>query len=108
MLIYNTGICHAKANLLAVLLRTQNIIVGFCFRRATLFEEDSSEYCDCCNIIPVDTRLIRICAYGNTNGKNEQFSLAKPNWLFQTGVTAISIWGKVFIQKAEFGYYVNV
>lgn len=40
-----TGICHAKANLLAALLRSQNIPAGFCFEHITLGADDSMGYC---------------------------------------------------------------
>jgi transglutaminase-like putative cysteine protease len=33
---HETGICHAKANLLAALLRSQGIPAGFCFQHITL------------------------------------------------------------------------
>lgn len=42
---YETGICHAKANLLAALLRSQGIPTGFCYQRLTLAEDASAGYC---------------------------------------------------------------
>ena len=42
---HKTGICHAKANLLAALLRSQGIPTGFCFQRITLADDDSMGYC---------------------------------------------------------------
>ncbi|HEY5556236.1 transglutaminase domain-containing protein [Acetobacterium sp.] len=45
VLIHQTGICHAKANLLAALLRFQNIPTGFCFQHITLSDDDSLGYC---------------------------------------------------------------
>lgn len=42
---YKTGICHAKANLLAALLRSAGIPTGFCFQHITLKEDDSMGYC---------------------------------------------------------------
>jgi len=40
-----TGICHAKANLLAGLLRAQGIPAGFGFQRVTVGEDASDGYC---------------------------------------------------------------
>ncbi|EGW41783.1 transglutaminase family protein [Desulfosporosinus sp. OT] len=76
---YQTGICHAKANLLAALLRTQGIPAGMCFQHITLADDDSLGYCvHCFNAIYVDNHWIKVDARGNTNGKNAQFSLDKP------------------------------
>lgn len=76
---HRTGICHAKANLLAALLRAQNIPAGFCFQHLTLMDDDSSGYCvHCYNAVFIDSRWIKIDARGNTNGKNAQFSLSEP------------------------------
>ena len=41
VLIHQTGICHAKANLLAALLRSQGIPTGFCFQHLTLADDDA-------------------------------------------------------------------
>lgn len=74
-----TGICHAKANLLAALLRAEGIKVGFCFQHITLAEDDSLGYCvHCYNAIYVQGKWIKVDARGNTKGKNAQFSLTKP------------------------------
>ena len=76
---YQTGICHAKANLLAALLRTQWIPTGMCFQHITLADDDSLGYCvHCFNAIYVDNHWIKVDARGNTNGKNARFSLDKP------------------------------
>ena len=83
VLIYRTGICHAKSNLLAALLRAQNIPVGFCFQHIVLSAEDSLRYCvHCYNAIFIDNHWIKVDASGNTNGKNAQFSLAEPQLAF--------------------------
>lgn len=82
---YRTGICHAKANLLAALLRSQGIPTGMCFQHITLADDDSIGYCvHCYNAIYINNRWIKVDARGNTNGKNAQFSvdlaiLAYPN-----------------------------
>ncbi|AGK99618.1 transglutaminase domain-containing protein [Clostridium pasteurianum] len=81
---YKTGICHAKANLLAALLRTQSIPTGMCFQHITLAADDSMGYCvHCFNAIFIDNKWIKVDARGNTNGKNAQFSLEKPLLAFQ-------------------------
>lgn len=76
---YKTGICHAKANLLAALLRREGIPTGMCFQHLTLTDDDSLGYCvHCYNAIYVNNRWIKVDARGNTNGKNAQFSLDIP------------------------------
>lgn len=81
---YKTGICHAKANLLAALLRTQGIPTGMCFQHITLAADDSIGYCvHCFNAIFIDNKWIKVDARGNTNGKNAQFSLGEPLLAFQ-------------------------
>jgi len=40
-----TGICHAKANLLAALLRARGIPAGFGFQRVTVADDESEGYC---------------------------------------------------------------
>jgi len=84
VLIYNTGICHAKANLLSALLRAQSIPAGFCFQRLTLSDDSSLGYCiHCYNAIFIDNHWIKVDARGNTNGKNAQFSLGEPQLAFE-------------------------
>ena len=84
VLTYNTGICHAKANLLAAFLRSQNIPVGFCFQHLTLSDDDSLGYCvHCYNAIFVDNKWIKVDARGNTKGKNANFSLTEPRLAFK-------------------------
>ena len=79
VLLHSTGICHAKANLLAALLRSQGIPSGFCFQRLTRINDDSQGYLiHCYNAVWVDGHWIKLDARGNTNGKNAQFSLGKP------------------------------
>lgn len=79
VLMHKTGICHAKANLLAALLRLQGIPVGFCFQHITLADDESLGYCvHCYNAVYVEHKWIKLDARGNTNGKNAQFSLGEP------------------------------
>ncbi len=76
---HRTGICHAKANLLAALLRSQGIPTGFCFQHITLAADDSLGYCvHCYNAIYVDHQWIKVDAGGNKPGINAQFSLGEP------------------------------
>lgn len=76
---HKTGICHAKANLLAALLRVQGIPTGFCFQRITLANDDSMGYCiHCYNAIYIDGYWVKVDARGNKSGVNAQFSLEKP------------------------------
>ena len=79
VLLHNTGICHAKANLLAALLRSQGIPAGFCFQRITRAGDDSKGYClHCYSAVWLDGHWIKLDARGNTNGKNAQFALGEP------------------------------
>lgn len=81
---HRTGICHAKANLLAALLRSQRIPTGFCFQHLTLADDDSMGYClHCFNAILVNNEWIKVDARGNTNGKNAQFSTGVPALAFE-------------------------
>ena len=41
---HQTGICYAKANLLAALLRHEGIPSGFCYQRLMLFDEPEQGY----------------------------------------------------------------
>ena len=76
---YKTGICHAKANLLAALLRPQGIPVGFCFQHITLSNDDSLGYCvHCYNALFVDKHWVKVDASGNKNNPNAEFSLEEP------------------------------
>jgi transglutaminase-like putative cysteine protease len=76
---YKTGICHAKANLLAALLRSQGIPVGFCFQHITLADDDSLGYCvHAYNAVYVENKWIKLDARGNKEGVNARFSLGEP------------------------------
>ncbi len=79
VLLHRTGICHAKANLLAALLRSQGIPTGFCFQRTTLDDDDSLGYCvHCFNAVFLDGKWVKLDARGNKEGVNAQFSLDRP------------------------------
>ena len=79
VLMHKTGICHAKANLLAALLRSQGIPIGFCFQHLTLKDDDSDGYCvHCYNAVWLHGRWIKLDARGNKEGVDAQFSLDEP------------------------------
>ncbi|MDN7025093.1 transglutaminase family protein [Methanoculleus sp. FWC-SCC1] len=74
-----TGICHAKANLLAALLRAIGIPAGFCYQHITLAADDSLGYCvHCYNAVFAEGCWIFLDARGNTNGRYALFSPEKP------------------------------
>ena len=74
------GICWAKANLLAALLRANGIPAGFSYQRLTLGETPESGYCiHAMNTIYISSmdKWIRLDARGNKEGINAQFSTEK-------------------------------
>lgn len=80
---YKTGICHAKANLLAALLRSQGIPTGFCFQHITLLNDDSLGYCvHAYNAVFIENKWIKLDARGNKQGVNAQFSTNEPTLAF--------------------------
>lgn len=67
------GICWAKANLLAALLRANNIPTGICYQRLTLGDTAETGYCiHALNAVYLTSlqRWIRIDARGNKEGIN--------------------------------------
>lgn len=76
---YKTGICHAKANLLVALLRSQGIPAGFCFQHITLADDESLGYCvHAFNAVFVNNKWIKLDARGNKEGVNAQLSTDEP------------------------------
>lgn len=74
-----TGICHAKANLLAALLRHEGIPCGFCFEHMTLADDDSLGYCvHGYNAVYLNGKWVQLDARGNKPGVSAQFSLDEP------------------------------
>ncbi len=72
------GICWAKANLLAALLRACNIPAGICYQRLTLGDTPETGFCiHALNAVYMKdlNRWIRLDARGNKNGADAQFSL---------------------------------
>ena len=78
-----TGICHAKSNLLAALLRSQGIPAGFRYQHLTLADDDSLGYClHCYNAAYLDGKWIELDARGNKTGVDAQFSLTERKLAF--------------------------
>ena len=72
------GICYAKSNLLAALLRSQKIPTGFCYQRLTLGDTPDTGYCiHALNAVYVESinKWIRLDARGNKEGICAKFSL---------------------------------
>ena len=81
---HRTGICHAKANLLAALLRSQGVPTGFCFQRITLADDDSMGYCvHAFNAVYVDGKWIKLDARKNKPGIETRFSTEEPSLAFK-------------------------
>lgn len=79
VLLRKTGICHAKANLLAALLRSQGIPAGFCFQHITLLDDDSMGYCvHAFNAVYLEGKWVLLDARGNKEGVHAAFSLGEP------------------------------
>ncbi len=76
---HKTGICHAKANLLAALLRSQKIPTGLCYQHLAMGKDDSGGYLiHCYNAVCLGHRWIKLDARGNTDTINARFSLHEP------------------------------
>lgn len=74
------GICWAKANLFAALLRANGIPSGFSYQRLTLGETPDTGYCiHALNTVYISSlrKWIRLDARGNKEGVNAEFSLDK-------------------------------
>lgn len=77
------GICYAKSNLLAALLRCQQIPTGYCYQRLTLEDDDTRGYClHALNAVYINNQWHRLDARGNKPGVNVQFSLSKEQVAF--------------------------
>ena len=74
------GICWCKANLLAALLRANNIPSGFSYQRLALTDDPNSTFgIHALNTIYIKSldKWIRVDARGNKEGVNAKFSLDK-------------------------------
>jgi len=79
------GICYAKSNLLAALLRSQGIPTGFCYQRLMLFDTPEKGYSlHALNAVYIQSiqKWIRLDARGNKTGINAQFSLDEEKLAF--------------------------
>lgn len=75
---YKEGICYAKSNLLAALLRSQGIPTGFCYQRLMLFDTPDKGYSlHTLNGVFLRSlnRWIRLDARGNKPGVQAEFSI---------------------------------
>lgn len=82
---FKEGICYAKSNLLAALLRLQGIPTGFCYQRLMLFDTPDKGYCiHAFNAVYLKTlkKWIRLDARGNKQGVDAQFSLDEEKLAF--------------------------
>ncbi|WP_163071128.1 transglutaminase-like domain-containing protein [Priestia flexa] len=75
---YKEGICYAKSNLLAALLRSQSIPTGFCYQRLMIFDTPDKGYSlHTLNGVFLSSlnRWIRLDARGNKPGVKAEFSI---------------------------------
>lgn len=80
VLMYREGICYAKSNLLAAILRAQGIPAGFCYQRLTLGDTPDTGYSlHALNAVYLQSigRWVRLDARGNKEGVNALFSLER-------------------------------
>lgn len=85
VLTYKEGICYAKSNLLAALLRSQGIPTGFCYQRLLLFDHKESVYCiHALNAVFLQSlnKWIKLDARGNKEGVDAQFSVVEEKIAF--------------------------
>ncbi|MEN6348631.1 MAG: transglutaminase family protein [Syntrophomonas sp.] len=85
VLYFGHGICYAKSNLLAAILRSQGIPAGFCYQLLTLGDTPNTGYCiHALNAVYLQTlqRWIRLDARGNKDGINAQFSIYEEKLAF--------------------------
>lgn len=82
---HQQGICYAKSNLLAALLRSQGIPTGFCYQRLMLFDTPEKGYCiHALNAVFIASlnKWVRIDARGNKKGVDAQFFIEKEQLAF--------------------------
>ncbi|SFL34977.1 Transglutaminase-like superfamily protein [Gracilibacillus orientalis] len=79
------GICYAKSNLLAAILRAEGIPTGFCYQRLMIFDTPDKGYSlHALNGVFLSSlnRWIRIDARGNKPGVQAEFSLDEEKLAF--------------------------
>ncbi|MBO1514655.1 transglutaminase-like domain-containing protein [Metabacillus bambusae] len=85
VLFTSEGICYAKSNLLAALLRSQGIPTGFCYQRLLLFTKPDDGYCihalNAVHLSSID-KWVRLDARGNKQGIESYFSIEKEQLAF--------------------------
>jgi len=82
---YREGICYAKSNLLAALLRSKGVPAGFAYQRLTLGDTPDTGYAiHALNAVRISSlnRWIRLDARGNKDGIDAQFSLGQEQLAF--------------------------
>lgn len=82
---YREGICWAKSNLLAALLRLEGIPAGFCYQRLTIGDNPESGFCiHALNGVYLSSleKWIRLDARGNKEGIDARFSTDKEHLAF--------------------------
>jgi len=85
VLYFGEGICYAKSNLLAAILRSKGIPTGFCYQWLTKGDTPDSGYCiHALNAVYLNKlkRWIRLDARGNKIGVNAQFSIDEEKLAF--------------------------
>lgn len=81
---YKTGYCYAKSHLLAALLRSHQIPVGFCYQRLSLDDQGAPYSLHGFNAVYLpETGWYRIDARGNREGVNAQFTPPKAQLAYQ-------------------------
>lgn len=82
---FKSGICYAKSNLLAALLRSEGIPTGFCYQRLMTFDTPEKGYClHALNAVYIQSlqRWIRLDARGNKPEINAEFSIDQEKLAF--------------------------
>ncbi|UOQ87554.1 transglutaminase-like domain-containing protein [Gracilibacillus salinarum] len=82
---FKEGVCYAKANLFAALLRSQGIPTGFCYQRLMLFDTPEKGYSlHALNAVYLQQldKWIRLDARGNNKNVDAQFSLDEERLAF--------------------------
>ncbi|MDR1151216.1 MAG: transglutaminase family protein [Bifidobacteriaceae bacterium] len=88
-----TGICHAKANLLAALLRSRGIATGFGFQRLTLADDESEGYClHAFAIARLDGRLVPLDPRPDAKFSTDDPRLMFPSPLLDDESTLPGLW----------------
>ncbi|WP_028551472.1 transglutaminase-like domain-containing protein [Paenibacillus sp. UNC451MF] len=82
---HRQGICYAKSNLLAALLRSLSIPTGFCYQKLTLGDTPDTGYCiHALNAVYLHSlqRWVRLDARGNKEGVQAEFSIDEEQLAF--------------------------